>query len=183
MMTTRFSLRTTALAGALALASLTGCDALTGGGAADKGAEAPAAGAGETASAASDLDPVLANPAVGDLWAADLTAFSGAEFKRDGVAVEHAYGLLKVIAVTDDTVTVITETGFWPREQGSINDLRGDQSDITWDESEEIPVRRADFAQLLEDEKIVEVRRPERSAATAEAAAEVPADGKPGAGK
>ena len=182
MITTTFSLRTTALAGALALASLTGCDALTGGAAADKGAEAPAA-AGAAAAATSDLDPILASPQVGDLWAADLTAFSGAEFKRDGVAVEHAYGLLKVIAVTDDQVTVITETGFWPREQGSINDLRGDQSDITWDESEEIPVRRADFAQLLEDDKIVEVRRPEGGTATAEAEEAAPADGKPGAGK
>lgn len=56
------SLRNTALIGALALASLSGCDALTGGGAADKGAEAPAADAAEpAAAAASDLDPILAS--------------------------------------------------------------------------------------------------------------------------
>lgn len=176
-----FSFRNTALIGALALASLTGCDALTGGATADKGAEAPAADAAEpAAAAASDLDPILASPQVGDLWAADLTAFSGAEFKREGVAVEHAYGLLKVIAVTDDRVTVITETGFWPNERGSINDLRGDLDDITWDETEEIPVNRSELAEMLDDDKIIEVRRLEGGAATAEAPAE---GGKPGAGK
>ena len=175
-----FSFRNTALIGALALASLSGCDKLTGSGAADKGTEAPAAEAAEPAAAASDLDPILASPQVGDLWAADLTAFSGAEFKREGVAVEHAYGLLKVIAVTDDRVTVITETGFWPNERGSINDLRGDLDDITWDESEEIPVNRSELAEMLSDDKIIEVRRLEGEAATAEAPAE---GGKPGAGK
>jgi hypothetical protein len=118
-------------------------------------------GSGTTA-ATPALDPILADPKVGDVYAAELTAFSGMNFNANrgsGAAQDKAYGLLKVVEVTPERVTVITEMGAWPRPQGARNDLRGTMADIRWDDSEKIPVNRADFARLVAEEKILETRR------------------------
>jgi hypothetical protein len=148
---------------ALSVAALTavagcnkGADSTTGG-TAGATADAP-----EAKAAAADLDPILADPKVGDLYAAELTAFSGFNFNSNngsGSAQDKAYGLLKVVEVTPERVVVITETGAYPRPQGARNDLRGNLASITWDESEKIPVNRADFARLVAEEKILETRR------------------------
>lgn len=164
--------------GVAALAILGGCDQLGGGGlasgnavlmnssapAADKAGAAPAAQA-----AASDLDPILANPQVGDLYAAELTAFSAQNFGSAGPNEsgdsEKAYGLLRVVEVSPERVTVITETSAWPNSRGAVNDLRGDLANITWDEQERIPINRAELARMVADGKIVETRRMEGAAA------------------
>ena len=172
------SFRNTALIGALALASLTGCDALTGGAAADKGTEAPAAEAAAE-EADSDLDPVLANPQVGDLWTGEMSAFSD-QFNSDAPEGERkrAFGMMKVVAVTPERVTIVTETGAWEESSDARNELRGDmaRANITWDPNEEIPVNRSELAQLVEDGKIIETRRiPAGEARPGEAASGKPA--------
>ena len=142
-------------------------------------------GSGTTTEATADADalnPILANPQVGDIYAAELTAFSAASFNTSGDNTAKAYGLLRVVDVADDKVTVITETGAWPAPSpGPVNDMNGNFSDITWDESERIPIMRASFQQLLDDDKIIDVRRPPASAAGAPAAA--PAAATPTGGK
>ncbi len=119
--------------------------------------------AGDTttqATATAALDPVLAEPRVGDVYAAELTHFSGVDFgAARSPGAEAAYGLMRVIEVSDDRVTLNTETGAWPKARGAVNELRGDQADITWDEEEKIEVYRSELAQLVADEKILEARR------------------------
>ena len=70
-----------------------------------------------------------------------------------------AFGLMKVVAVSDDSVTVITEMGAWPVAAETVNELNGDLSAITWDETEEIPISRTDLPNLVESGHIVETRR------------------------
>ena len=146
---------------------LSGCDALPGSNQAStteapaKGdASADAGGSSERASeTASNLDPLLANPQVGDVWAADLTHFSAADFNREGGTQAEAFGQVKIVEVSDDRVTVVTEDSAWPDADGARRELRDRSAVIRWDESERIPVNRAEFAQLVEDEKILETRR------------------------
>ena len=183
MTTRRFSLRATALIGALALTGLTGCDALT--------SSAPTAADSTTADApaAPALDPILANPQVGDLYAAELSAFSQASFNEGSDSMAKAYGMMKVVAVDDTNVTVITENAAWAESGGAIEELGGDLATITWDESERIDIPRATLAQLVTDGKILRTRRMEAAAPAPAAAAPAadapaaPAEGKPGAGK
>ncbi|MDH5824610.1 hypothetical protein QFW77_16690 [Luteimonas sp. RD2P54] len=104
-----------------------------------------------------ELDPILADPRPGDLYAAEVTHFSGVSFGND--EDRRAYGLMKVQEVTPDQVMVITEMGAWPKARGAVNELRGDLSEITWDEQEVIPLYRNELAGLVADGKIVEVRR------------------------
>ena len=141
---------------------------------------ANADGAAAAGASTAAMDPVLANPQVGDLWAAELSAFSAVQFNEgnSGQAQAKSYGLMKVVDVADDRVTVITETAAWPNSRGAVNDLEGTQADITWDEEERIPVIRANFAQLLADEKILQVRRLTAGAAPAAAAAPAAGDAK-----
>lgn len=111
--------------------------------------------------AAPALDPILANPQVGDLYAAELTHFSRANFNQasSGGAQPVSYGLLKVVDVNPTQITVITEMGAWPQQDGALNDLAGDHANISWDESERIPINRADLARLVADGKILRTRR------------------------
>ena len=118
-----------------------------------------AAKGGAASETASNLDPLLANPQVGDVWAADLTHFSAADFNRDGGTQAEAYGQVRVVEVSPERVTVVTEDSAWPDQDGAKRELRDRSAVIRWDESERIPVNRADFSQLVEDEKILETRR------------------------
>lgn len=144
----------------LAGLALAGCNA--GSGTAADGSSASEAASSDSSDATATLDPLLASPQVGDIWAGELSAFSSYDFtsgadesKRSG----KAYGLMRVVEVSDDRVTIITETGAWPEERGAVGELRGDMAGITWDENERIPVNRSDFAQLVEEGKIAETRR------------------------
>ena len=144
-----FNRRTLAPLAAFGAVFLAGCDA------------APSSAGGSTGQeeTASALDPYLANPAEGDLWAAKLDEFSNYDFGEDGEDMGDAYGLLQVVEVGDERVMVITESGAWPNSDGTINELRGDLAAITWDDSETIPVNRADLADLVEKGHILETRR------------------------
>ncbi len=144
----------------LAGLALAGCNA--GSGTAADGSSASEAASSDSSDATATLDPLLASPQVGDIWAGELSAFSSYDFtsgadesKRSG----KAYGLMRVVEVSDDRVTIITETGAWPEVRGAVGELRGDMAGITWDENERIPVNRSDFAQLVEEGKIAETRR------------------------
>ncbi|MCD9032708.1 hypothetical protein LDO32_13330 [Luteimonas sp. Y-2-2-4F] len=141
---------------ALALA-LAACSGGGSGGGNDAGASA-SGGNDDAPASAAELDPVLADPQIGDLYAAELTHFSGVDFggTDDG---EPAYGLMKVIAVADDRVTLNTEMGAWPKPRGAVNELRGDLSGIQWDEQEKIEIYRNELPKLVADEKILEARR------------------------
>jgi hypothetical protein len=146
-MTIRRALFRTFALGALALA-VAACSAPQG---------APAAGSSDAVATADALDPLFAEPRVGDLYAAELTHFSGATF--GDATDEAAYGLMRVIEVDDEKVTLNTETGAWPMPRGAINELRGDQADIQWDEQEKVRIYRRELAQLVADRKILEARR------------------------
>lgn len=118
------------------------------------------AGAAETAVA---LDPILADPQIGDLYASELTAFSAVSFNRAAPGTPEAsaksYGMLKVVEVQPDRVFVITEQSAWDNPNGARNELNSDSHNVTWDESERIPIKRSDFASLVADGKIIDVRR------------------------
>jgi hypothetical protein len=157
-MSNLFARRAATLFAAAALTTLAACggaDTATAGAAAGTAAGAATGAAASTAA----LDPILANPQVGDLYAADLTHFSRQPFNVGGSGQAGRFGLLKVVAVETDKVIVITEMGAWPQQDGAINDLGGTLSDISWDESERIDVPRANFAQLVTDGKILRTRR------------------------
>lgn len=97
---------------------------------------------------------LLATPQVGDLYASELSHF--AEFDQGG----RAYGLMKVVAVTDDAVTVVTDSTAWPAPSPARNDLRGDLSGVDWDMDGTIRIPRADLAELHRQDRIFGVRRP-----------------------
>lgn len=151
------------LGGAAALLALAGCDgAATTPVTADPGKAADASATSSAADgAASDLDPILASPQVGDIYAAELTAFSSYDFNQGAPerAGQKSYGLMKVVEVSDERITVVTEDAAWPEQRGALSDLRGTMSDITWDENERIPIDRADLAKHVSDGKIIETRR------------------------
>lgn len=178
-----FSIRFAWLGGVAAIAMLGGCNNLMpAGNSAQAGntaqpanatAEAPDA-APAPAAAQGALDPILANPQVGDLYAAELTAFSAQNFGSATPADANgnggngrAYGLLRVVDVSPERVTVITETSAWENSRGAVNDLRGDLANINWDEDERIPINRAELARLVADGKIIETRRMGAAAAGA----------------
>ncbi len=128
---------------------LGGCDAVT----------SVTGGADGQEVAAAALEPNLAQPAVGDLWAAKLDEFSSYEFGDNGEELPAAYGLMKVIEVEDDQLVLITEIGAWPTAEGTLGELGGDLAAISWDENENISVDRAELPALVEQGHILETRR------------------------
>ena len=100
-------------------------------------------------------DPVAEtnDPKVGDLYAAVLSEF--AEFQQPG---EKAYGLLKVIKVAPDTVTVVTDSSAWDDEMSAKRELRGDLKEVVWDMDDEIVVARSELAEMHRKEIIFAVR-------------------------
>jgi len=105
---------------------------------------------------ADELDPIFADPQPGDLYAAELTYFSGYDFGQNG---NPAFGLMRVVQVHPDRITLNTEISAWPKPRGAINDLRGELSDIEWDEDEKVEVYRKELPQLVADRKILDARR------------------------
>jgi hypothetical protein len=141
--------RVAMLCGAIALTSLTACNN-----------SGTATAGSETAAAA--IDPILANPQVGDLYSGELTAFSAANFGQSGSSTAtKAYGMMRVVDVDESKVTVITEQGAWPTQAQATTELNsGSMSTITWDEQERIPITRAQFATLVSEGKLAAFRRP-----------------------
>ncbi|WP_299193103.1 hypothetical protein [uncultured Erythrobacter sp.] len=145
----RFNRLSAGAVAALGAVLLSACDAAPTGGAAGSGDEYSAVLA----------DPILADPVAGDLWAAKLDEFSNADFGMGTEQGADAYGLMKVISVSEDRVVVITENAAWPVPSETVNELRGDLAAIVWDESEEIPINRSDLQSLVDSEYILETRR------------------------
>ncbi|MCD9028771.1 hypothetical protein LDO26_11195 [Luteimonas sp. BDR2-5] len=100
-------------------------------------------------------------PAVGDLYAAELSTFSDYGFTdEDENEIEPAYGLLKVIAVDAADVVVITENAASATRASATSDLRGDPAGIEFDDSERIGISRADLLKAWDDRLLFGVRRP-----------------------
>ena len=139
---------------ALALISvLAACDGHTP--SASSSAPAQSTAASGTQSDTAGLDPVLANPKVGDLYAAKVSAFSKEGFEEHGVV----YGLMKVVEVQPNHIIVITEDAGWETPKMAKQDLNGDLANINWDESERIQIKRDELPQMVADGRIVETRR------------------------
>jgi len=98
---------------------------------------------------------LLAAPQVGDLYAGELSHFAAFEHKGE------AYGLMKVVAVTGGSITVVTDSSAWPNKGGAVNDLRGDQSGVKWDEQNTVRIARAELLALYQEDRIFGVRRPD----------------------
>lgn len=122
---------------------------------ASSSAPAQSTAASGTQSDTAGLDPVLADPKVGDLYAAKVSAFSKEGFEEHGVV----YGLMKVVEVQPNHIIVITEDAGWETPKMAKKDLNGDLSNINWDESERIQIERADLSRMVLDGRIVETRR------------------------
>lgn len=110
-----------------------------------------------------DADKALIEaPAVGDVYAAELSAFSDYEFTdEDNKPIDPAYGLLKVVAADADGVVVITENAASAEKSVARSDIRGDLSTIEFDESEQIRIGKADLVKAHTDGLIYMVKRPE----------------------
>jgi len=105
---------------------------------------------------------LIAAPAVGDLYAAELSAFSDYEFTDDdNTPIDPAYGLLKVISASAAGVVVITENSAASEKSVARTDIRGDLSTIEFDESEQIEIAQADLVKAHADGLIYVVKRPE----------------------
>lgn len=103
----------------------------------------------------------IAAPAAGDVYAAELSAFSGYGFTDDaGETIEPAYGLLKVIAVDGRDVVVVTGNSAVRDPSTSRQALRGDLAEVAFDDSEEIPLSGAQLREAYDAGKIYAVRRP-----------------------
>lgn len=98
---------------------------------------------------------LLQQPQVDDIYSGNVGHFSEFNFGSGG----DAFGLMRVISVTNDTVVVVTESAAWPAPEGSVEELQGDFSDITWDFDEEITIQRADLKTLHQESRILEARR------------------------
>jgi len=118
---------------------------------ADKSAPSPA-----QTTRAGELDPIFADPQTGDLYAAELTYFSGYDFGEEDVPM---FGLMRVVQVHPDRITLNTNTNAWSKARGAINDLRGNLSNVEWDEDENIEVYRNELPHLIAEKKILDARR------------------------
>ena len=107
----------------------------------------------------STRDAVLGNPQVGDVYAAELTAFSRYTFGSGAKPMN--YGLLKVVRIQRDRVTVITASTGHPNRRGATNALYDDVDRMRWDNGERIAIQRADFPQLVASGRIFDAIRPD----------------------
>jgi len=108
---------------------------------------------------AGELEALFADPHVGDIYAAELTYFS-AYFGDEDPNDAH-YGLMRIIAVHPDRITLNTEDEAGLNPRGAINDMRGDLADVVWDEDENIEIYRNELSRLIADKKILDARRAE----------------------
>lgn len=109
-----------------------------------------------------DADQALLDaPAVGDVYAAQLSEFSDYEFTdEDDRPIDPAFGLMKVVATDAAGVVVITENAASAEKSIPRSDIRGDLADIEFDESEQIEIAKADLVKAHADGLIFELKRP-----------------------
>lgn len=100
---------------------------------------------------------LLQDPAVGDLYAAELTHFSEGDFNRSGK--EPMYGLMKVIRVGPATITVVTEQDAWPDRRDAIIDLHKHAGEAVWDMDEQVTLPRSVLLQLGNQRHILDALR------------------------
>ncbi|PZQ33134.1 MAG: hypothetical protein DI562_02165 [Stenotrophomonas acidaminiphila] len=98
---------------------------------------------------------LLQAPAVGDHYAAELTYFSDADFEQVG----RAFGLVKVITVDGDDVTLVTENGGSTDERAALEALAEGGGKAGFDDNERIILRKGDLLDAYEAGKILGVRR------------------------
>ena len=104
---------------------------------------------------------LLESPAVGDIYAAQLSEFSKYGFTDEaGEDMAPAYGLMQVTAVDDANVVLINENAATPTQATSENDIAGDLATIEFDESEQIEISRADLVKAWDDKLLYAVKRP-----------------------
>lgn len=102
-----------------------------------------------------DTRALIEDPRAGDIYAAELTYFSEADFESQ----PRVYGLLKVVESIDGNVTVITEDAGSGQASVALGDIAGDLSGIGFDDSERIVISHPDLVKAFEDGKIMSARR------------------------
>lgn len=113
------------------------------------------------ACASPDTDALLAAPAVGDVYAAQLDAFSEFPFHdADAQPIEPAYGLLQVVVADVDGVVVITQNAASGDPRQARRNLRGDPAEIAFDDSERIRLSGPALRQAHADGRITAAHRP-----------------------
>ena len=101
-------------------------------------------------------------PAVGDLYAAQLSAFSEHVFRdMEAQPIDPAYGLLKVIAADAEGVVVVTENAASPSRDRARADLDSNMAGIAFETSERIRISRAHLRQAHADGLIYAAHRPQ----------------------
>ncbi len=103
---------------------------------------------------------LMGAPVAGDIYAAELTFFSEASFENEA----KVYGLIKVLAVDEAKVTVVTENAGSASDSMSREEIRGEMRDIEFDDSEQIEIDRTELVKAHQAGKIFAVRRPSPSA-------------------
>jgi hypothetical protein len=98
---------------------------------------------------------LLESPRAGDLYAAELTYFSEASFEERPVV----YGLMKVLAVEGEEITLITENAGSDSADVPTREIRGDLAGIEFDESERIIISLQDLQNAQSLGKVFAVRR------------------------
>ncbi|MDI9238089.1 hypothetical protein QLQ15_04100 [Lysobacter sp. LF1] len=101
---------------------------------------------------------LLADPRVGDLYAAEITQFS-AVADDEGNTVEDGYGLLKVTGVSEQEIKVVTTAWYQDTKRGLLKELRKSPASQQWDLTDVITVKRAELAGLRDEGQIISVRR------------------------
>lgn len=113
-------------------------------------------GCNDESSRTRDVDRALIDvPMTGDVYAAELTHFSSANFEGQ----QAIYGLMKVVAVGPDEVVVVTESAGSDNKAVPRKEILGDMSDITFDESERIGIVHGELMKAYESGDIFAVRR------------------------
>ncbi|WP_123832948.1 MULTISPECIES: hypothetical protein [Luteimonas] len=104
---------------------------------------------------------LLESPAVGDIYAAQLSGFSRHPFTDDArKPIDPAYGLMQVVSTDPDGVVVVTQNTASAEKSLSHDDIRGDLADIEFDEGEQIAIGGAELVRAHADGLIFAVKRP-----------------------
>ena len=109
----------------------------------------------ESASEQKADELLLQSPKVGDYYAAELTYFSDADFEQS----THTFGLMKVVAVDGDEITLITEDGGVTDRRVALDQLADNAANTRFDDTERIILRKDDLLRANQAGKVFGVRR------------------------